>query len=553
MEKEIKNFTDLEVWRKANDFVLAIYKITKDFPKEELFGIVSQLRRAALSITANIAEGFGRYHYKDKIKFYYQSRGSVSEVQNLLIVCENLSYIDKKNSRQFLEASEEIHQMLNGLIKSIGKVGKIQVADGQWPVADGRAERGQSLFEIIIAVALVGLILGLGTALITAALQAAERAWVQATASRLAQELMESVSAIAGSSWHKIYCPPTGEGSGNCSAQKGTANRYYATSTLMAYWPMDELSGTAVGDTSGFGNNGTANGTTIVDGYAYKARQFNGTSDYVNGTNNGVLQIATGTVEAWIKTSGAGSGLRGIVVKQNAYGMFLNDNVFGIYDWNAGAWRTSGVNLADNNWHHVAFTFQSGVSNGTFLYIDGSLVATTMMTVSNQTVGVAFGQGTLPGPSQNFNGIIDEVRIYNRALPQFEIQQHYLKAKDMLSKTPASGTESLVFGNNTFTRWFTIENVSRALADQAIESTYEPTRDDPSTQKITVSVTAERLLATTSIVQYITRSRNEVYQQTDWSCGLIPTDTPSSGNPCGYLTASSTIINRGGSLELNTY
>jgi type II secretory pathway pseudopilin PulG len=414
-------------------------------------------------------------------------------------------------------------------------------------------EKGQSLFEIIIAVALVGLILGLGTALIAAALQAAERARVQAAASRLAQELMESASAIAGSSWHKIYCPPTGEGSGNCSANKGTGNRYYATSTLMGYWPMDETSGTAVADTSGFGNNGTASGAAVADGYSNKARQFDGADDYVNGTNNGVLQITTGTVEAWIKTSGAGSGYRGIVVKQNAYGMFLQDNVFGIFDWGASAWRTSGVNLADNNWHHVAFTFQSGVSNGTFLYINGSRATTTTMTVSNQTVGVAFGQGTLPGPFQNFNGIIDEVRIYNRVLPLYEITQHYLKVKDVLSKTPAAGTESLVFGNNTYTRWFTAENISRDLTTQNIETTYTADRDDPSTQKITVSVTAQRLLATTSIVQYITRSKNEAYKQTEWVCGPILTDTPSSGNPCGYLTASSTIFNKGRSLELRTF
>lgn len=80
MNTMIKNFYDLVAWQRGYQLVLDIYKITKDFPKEEMYGIVSQLRRAASSITANIAEGFERYHFKDKTRFYYQSRGSIAEV-----------------------------------------------------------------------------------------------------------------------------------------------------------------------------------------------------------------------------------------------------------------------------------------------------------------------------------------------------------------------------------------------------------------------------------------------------------------------------------------
>lgn len=71
MGKSIREFYDLDAWRKAHQLVLEVYKITKDFPKEEKFGITDQLRRAASSVTANIAEGFGRYHFNDKIRFYY--------------------------------------------------------------------------------------------------------------------------------------------------------------------------------------------------------------------------------------------------------------------------------------------------------------------------------------------------------------------------------------------------------------------------------------------------------------------------------------------------
>jgi len=92
-EKTINTFEDLEAWQIAHQFVLEVYRITKKFPKDELYGLVSQLRRAALSITSNIAEGFSRYHYNDKIRFYYNARGSMSEVKNGFILAKDLNYI----------------------------------------------------------------------------------------------------------------------------------------------------------------------------------------------------------------------------------------------------------------------------------------------------------------------------------------------------------------------------------------------------------------------------------------------------------------------------
>jgi len=76
---KIYNFKDLQAWQINHNFVLAVYNITKTFPKEELFGLTNQLRRAASSITANISEGFGRYFLKDKLRFYYFARGSNME------------------------------------------------------------------------------------------------------------------------------------------------------------------------------------------------------------------------------------------------------------------------------------------------------------------------------------------------------------------------------------------------------------------------------------------------------------------------------------------
>jgi four helix bundle protein len=119
MEEKIKNFYDLDAWKKSHEFALNIYAITKKLPKEELYGITSQLRRAASSISANIAEGFSRYHFNDKIRFYYNSRGSLSETQNFLFLAKDLLFITEKEFKNLFSLSEEINKLINGLIRSI--------------------------------------------------------------------------------------------------------------------------------------------------------------------------------------------------------------------------------------------------------------------------------------------------------------------------------------------------------------------------------------------------------------------------------------------------
>lgn len=116
---KISHFSHLDVWKKNHELVLEIYKITKDFPKEEVFGITSQIRRAVSSITANIAEGHGRYHYKDKIKFFLISRGSSSEVQDFLITAKDLGYISQKDFDRIKVISFEGYKLICGLIRSI--------------------------------------------------------------------------------------------------------------------------------------------------------------------------------------------------------------------------------------------------------------------------------------------------------------------------------------------------------------------------------------------------------------------------------------------------
>lgn len=114
----VKNFWELEVWKLGHTLTVHIYTVTKEFPQHEQFGITSQIRRAASSVTANIAEGFERYHFKDKNKFYYQARGSISEVQNFIFLARDLGYINKETSLELGLQTISIHKLLNGLIRA---------------------------------------------------------------------------------------------------------------------------------------------------------------------------------------------------------------------------------------------------------------------------------------------------------------------------------------------------------------------------------------------------------------------------------------------------
>ena len=120
-KEKAKRFEDLEVWKKSHELVLKIYHITKDYPSEEKFGLVSQMRRSAVSIPANIAEGFKKRSLKDKSNFYIIAQGSVEELKYYLILSKDLGY--RKDTSELNESIETIGKMLYGLIRSIQKSG----------------------------------------------------------------------------------------------------------------------------------------------------------------------------------------------------------------------------------------------------------------------------------------------------------------------------------------------------------------------------------------------------------------------------------------------
>ena len=128
MKEKIHDFYDLEVWKRANKLTVSIYHITKRFSSDERFGLTDQLRRAASSISANIAEGFGRYHPNDKIRFYLNSRGSASECKNHIILARGLGYINEVESTNLLSEFDIIGKQINSMINSIRSIHKSRLS-----------------------------------------------------------------------------------------------------------------------------------------------------------------------------------------------------------------------------------------------------------------------------------------------------------------------------------------------------------------------------------------------------------------------------------------
>jgi len=116
-----RSYKDLVAWKKSMDLVTAIYRSTGAFPKDELFGITSQLRRAAVSIPSNIAEGQGRLSGGEFRHFLGQARGSLREVETQVQIAHNLGYLQEDSLGVLLEACAEVGRILNGLIASISK------------------------------------------------------------------------------------------------------------------------------------------------------------------------------------------------------------------------------------------------------------------------------------------------------------------------------------------------------------------------------------------------------------------------------------------------
>jgi len=214
--------------------------------------------------------------------------------------------------------------------------------------------------------------------------------------------------------------------------QKSLTQLNYRNTILVdlpiAYWRLGELSGTVVADETTLYNGTYINSPTLgtsglISGDANTAVYFNGTN-YIDFGNLTAFQISKGTLECWIQTSNAGTGVRSVFMKSLAYSLILNNNILETYDWGGVAFRSTGINIADNLKHHLVMTFDSGIVDGTKIYVDGALVLTTRITISRQTRGLAAAYNSVEAP-QYLTGILDEIAIYNYILSANRVTAHF--------------------------------------------------------------------------------------------------------------------------------
>lgn len=113
------HWKDLEVWKKSHDLVLKVYEVSKTFPKNEVYALTDQIRRASMSVPANIVEGQSRNTTKEYIQFLYNARGSLEEIRYFLLLSRDLGYMNKDTFQSLEGDSVTVSKMVNGLIKSL--------------------------------------------------------------------------------------------------------------------------------------------------------------------------------------------------------------------------------------------------------------------------------------------------------------------------------------------------------------------------------------------------------------------------------------------------
>lgn len=201
------------------------------------------------------------------------------------------------------------------------------------------------------------------------------------------------------------------------------------TSGLVAYWRLGESSGTTafdeVGSLDGTNTGGVVGQTGALTGDAdtcYQSTDANPMKIVI--ANHASLQLNAGSVEVWFKTADAGASYRGLVAMENAYNIFLEANNIGWYDFGGGGMQGSGVDPTDDAWHHAVLVFDSGVSNGTKLYLDTAVILTGTLTNAALTSPLVIS-GYNAGGTGRMPGFFDEVAVYNTKLSPTDIAAHY--------------------------------------------------------------------------------------------------------------------------------
>jgi hypothetical protein len=184
-------------------------------------------------------------------------------------------------------------------------------------------------------------------------------------------------------------------------------------------------SGTTWTDLSGRSNTGTLENSPSYNISNGGSLSFNGTTQRVVCGNAANLQITVGTISAWFNANNGNAGYNGIIAKQNAWGLFVADNILVTYDWGNNVARSTGITVGNSTWNYAAMTFTETVgtpSNNAIIYLNGSPALTTTIKHSLQIEQVMVGEAN---SSQYFGGNISQASVYNRALSAAEVSQNY--------------------------------------------------------------------------------------------------------------------------------
>ncbi len=131
----MQDFRKLQVWKKSHDLTLRIYKLTSQFPREEIYGLISQIRRACASIPTNIAEGCGRGSSADFARFLQIAMGSASETEYLILLARDLKYLTLDQYAELIDITVRVKKMLTALLKNVRMSGR-SVTDNRQPITD---------------------------------------------------------------------------------------------------------------------------------------------------------------------------------------------------------------------------------------------------------------------------------------------------------------------------------------------------------------------------------------------------------------------------------
>jgi hypothetical protein len=184
--------------------------------------------------------------------------------------------------------------------------------------------------------------------------------------------------------------------------------------------------GTTWTDLSSLSNNGTLTNGPIYSSANNGSIVFDGTNDYVDCGNNSSLNINTGSILAWVKTTSPGSSYRGIIVKQSNYGLFALDGTLVTYDWGNNLGRSTARRIDNGIWNFIAMSFSNNIgtpSNNAIIYLNGASVLTTTIKYLNNNQSIEIGRGSVN--IQQINANISNVMVYNIVLSANEILQNY--------------------------------------------------------------------------------------------------------------------------------